>query len=84
MLIVEVDRGGVLQFLGLLLDFGGDSWMAVAHSRSCHTSEQIEISLTVLVEKVLHFSVHYHNWLFVQHEGSSAQMLLSKLHAFLI
>jgi len=32
MLVVEIDSGGVLQFVYLLFDFGGDSRVAMAHT----------------------------------------------------
>jgi hypothetical protein len=84
MLIVKVDSSGVLQFFNLFLDFGCDSRMAMAHTRGGDSCKQIKISLSILVKKVLHFSIDYHDWFFVEHPSCWAQMLLSHVHAFFI
>lgn len=84
MLIIHVNSGGVLQFICLLLDLSGDSWMAMTHSRGRDSCKEIQVFSASVIIKVLHMSLNDEKWLLIKHKGSWAAMIFSHFHDSLV
>ena len=77
MLVVQINCGGVVQVIDLLLHLRDNSWMAVTHSRGGSAREQIKVSSTGMIKKVLHFALNNHDWVSVDSHSTCREVFIS-------
>ena len=72
------------QNLELLLNLSIDSWMRMAACHGANTSCKIKISLTSVVEKILHFTLNDHQRILVEVVCKITDVIFSLLQNFFV
>src|SRR5271165_485625 len=80
---MQINRGGMLERLVLQICRSDNIGMTVADANSRYTSEPVEISPALFIEKILTFALNYHHRFPVKEKESRIQEFLSQRRHFL-
>src|ERR1700682_1752490 len=79
---MQINRGGMLQRLILFPRHIDNVRMTMPNAHRHDSAERIEISASMLIPEVLHFSLHEHDRFFVVEKNSRIQELFTQTQNF--